>query len=393
MPEQRIDSFRELALHPWASQAEREFRALHDVSFDVAEGEFFGIVGQNGSGKSTLLKILASIYRADSGTIKIGGTLAPFIELGVGFNQELGARENNEINGVLMGLSRREARSRLDAVLDFAELREFEELKLKNYSSGMMVRLAFAIMVQAQADIMLIDEVLAVGDAAFAAKCMDVFHERKRNGQTVVLVTHDMATVQSLCDRAILLDHGELKHDGDAEEAAREYYRVNFATVATEHAAANAGVEGAVVPNINMRLEHAQLLDGAGEAIDNVEQGQTLSFDALFEARRELPNPEIWFHVMNDDQVIVFTVPGTVSGGPLTTGERVRMRGTIENRLLSGRYTLDCWIRDDAGATRELNVQVIRLADFRVYGTEVRQGLVNVQADIEVATEPSGRES
>jgi ABC-type polysaccharide/polyol phosphate transport system ATPase subunit len=334
------------------------------------------------------LKILASIYRADQGTIKIGGTLAPFIELGVGFNQELGARENNEINGVLMGLSRREARARLDAVLDFAELREFEELKLKNYSSGMMVRLAFAIMVQAQADIMLIDEVLAVGDAAFAAKCMDVFHERKRNGQTVVLVTHDMATVQSLCDRAILLDHGELKHDGDAEEAAREYYRVNFRAVATEHAAANAGVEGAVVPNINMRLEEARLLSPSGAVIDNVEQGEPLAFDCLFEARRALPNPEITFHVMNDDQVIVFTVPGTVTGGALALGDNVRMRGTIENRLLTGRYTLDCWIRDDAGATRELNVQVIRLADFRVYGTEVRQGLISVESEIKVSREP-----
>jgi hypothetical protein len=273
-------------------------------------------------------------------------------------------------------------------VLDFAELREFEELKLKNYSSGMMVRLAFAIMVQAQADIMLIDEVLAVGDAAFAAKCMDVFHERKRNGQTVVLVTHDMATVQSLCDRAILLDHGELKHDGDAEEAAREYYRVNFRAVATEHAAANAGVEGAVVPNINMRLEEARLLSPSGAVIDNVEQGEPLAFDCLFEARRALPNPEITFHVMNDDQVIVFTVPGTVTGGALALGDNVRMRGTIENRLLTGRYTLDCWIRDDAGATRELNVQVIRLADFRVYGTEVRQGLISVESEIKVSREP-----
>ena len=153
-----------------------------DVSFDVHKGEFFGIVGRNGSGKSTLLKILASIYRADAGRVRMAGRVAPFIELGVGFNPELTARENGILNGVLMGLTMREARRRLDSVIEFAELEEFVDLKLKNYSSGMMVRFAFSIMVQADADVMLIDEVLAVGDAAFAQKCMDVFHEKRRAG-------------------------------------------------------------------------------------------------------------------------------------------------------------------------------------------------------------------
>src|SRR5579862_9915627 len=148
---------------PWLRRVGyRELVALAGVSFDVHRGEFFGIVGRNGSGKSTLLKVLASIYRADSGQIRIAGRLAPFIELGVGFNPELTARENVALNGVMMGLGRRQARRGLDAVLEFAELNEFTDLKLKNYSSGMMVRLAFAVMVQADADIMLVDEVLAV---------------------------------------------------------------------------------------------------------------------------------------------------------------------------------------------------------------------------------------
>ena len=154
-------------------------RPSAEVSFDVHRGEFFGIVGRNGSGKSTLLKILASIYRADGGSIRMAGRVAPFIELGVGFNLELTARENVVLNGVMMGLSRREARRRLDAVLDFAELEEFVDLKLKNYSSGMLVRLAFSVMIQAEADILLIDEVLAVGDAAFQQKCRDVFAEMR----------------------------------------------------------------------------------------------------------------------------------------------------------------------------------------------------------------------
>jgi ABC-2 type transport system ATP-binding protein len=179
IPTHRITSLKERAVHPLARPEYRELQALRDVSFDVRKGEFFGIVGRNGSGKSTLLKILASIYRADSGTVRMDGMPAPFIELGVGFDPELTARENVVLNGVMMGLTPREARRRLDAVLDFAELREFVELKLKNYSSGMMVRLAFAVMTQADTDILLIDEVLAVGDAAFQQKCTDTFREMR----------------------------------------------------------------------------------------------------------------------------------------------------------------------------------------------------------------------
>src|SRR3954451_16880282 len=165
VPDQRIDSLKERLTRPLTRIPYRDLRALRDVSFEVHQGEFFGIVGRNGSGKSTLLKILASIYAADSGRVRMAGRLAPFIELGVGFNQDLTALENIELNGVMMGLPREEARRRRDAVLDFAELEEFSDMKLKNYSSGMLVRLAFSMMIQADADILLIDELLAVGDA------------------------------------------------------------------------------------------------------------------------------------------------------------------------------------------------------------------------------------
>ena len=390
VPEHRIDTFRERVVRPFTRVEYRELQALNDVSFDVRDGEFFGVVGQNGSGKSTLLKILASIYRADAGRIRIAGRLAPFIELGVGFNPELTARENNEINGVLMGLTRREARRRLDEVLDFAELREFVELKLKNYSSGMMVRLAFAIMVQADADIMLIDEVLAVGDAAFGQKCMDVFHERRRVGKTVVLVTHDMETVQSLCHRAMMLEDGQLRYIGDPEETAREYYRVNFAEVATEWARRNANEEITAVPNINTRLLESRLEDGRGNPVDNIEEGTPIAFDALLEARRELVAPLFGLHVMNDESVIIFTVHRSLPDGDanrLTPGARVRIRGRIENPLLPGRYTLDCWVRHDHDGG-EMNVQIVRLVEFLVYGIGSRQGLVSVQSDIQAIPEP-----
>ena len=227
IPTHRVDSIKERIVHPFAATTPR-LRALDGISFDIRQGEFFGIVGRNGSGKSTLLKLLASIYRADAGTIRMAGRLAPFIELGVGFNEDLTARENVLLNGVMMGLTPKETRDRLDAVIEFAELEEFVELKLKNYSSGMLVRLAFSVMLQADADVLLIDEVLAVGDAAFQQKCADAFHEMKAEGKTIVLVTHEMTTVEEYCHRAMLIDGGKIQHIGDPDEVGRDYLQLNF---------------------------------------------------------------------------------------------------------------------------------------------------------------------
>ncbi len=167
IPVHQVSTLKERVLHPFARAEHEELEVLRGVSFDVGAGEFFGIVGRNGSGKSTLLKCLAGIYRADRGTIRAAGRVAPFIELGVGFNPDLTARDNVLINAVMMGLSPRQARARFDAIVAFAELERFLDLKLKNYSSGMQVRLAFSTMVHTEADVLLIDEVLAVGDAAF----------------------------------------------------------------------------------------------------------------------------------------------------------------------------------------------------------------------------------
>src|SRR4051812_21441112 len=265
IPERRVDSLTERISHPLTRINHRELHALRGVSFDVHRGEFFGIVGRNGSGKSSLLKILASIYRPDSGRVRTAGVVAPFIELGVGFNPELTARENGVLNGVLMGLSLGEARRRLDAVLDFAELRDFVDLKLKNYSSGMMVRLAFSVMVQADADIMLIDEVLAVGDAAFSQKCLDVFRDKRRAGKTVVLVTHDMATVQGFCDRAMVLHDGEMQYVGDPEEAALRYFRLNFE-----------GTDDVAVHTDDVRLVDAWLAGEDGGRLTDLPHGAPL---------------------------------------------------------------------------------------------------------------------
>jgi ABC-2 type transport system ATP-binding protein len=388
IPEHRIDTLKERAAHPFRRVEYRRLDALKGVSFDVRRGEFFGIVGQNGSGKSTLLKVLASIYRTDAGTIRMAGRLAPFIELGVGFNMELTARENGVINGVLMGLSKREARRRLDAVLEFAELEDFAELKLKNYSSGMLVRLAFAVMVQADADIMLVDEVLAVGDMAFAQKCMDVFHEKRDAGKTIVLVTHDMGTVQSLCHRAMLLHAGEVQYIGDPEEVAMRYYRLNLAGGGGDRR----WDDKVAVPDINAGVVQARLENEAGEPVENVEQGEPIGLDLVIEAKRKLVAPVFVIQVMNEDSVVVFSLTRTLEEGSdrLSPGDRVRIAGQIENSLIPGRYFLDCWVRRPR-ERGDLAVQGLRLREFVVYGTGAREGIVSVRAEVEAVPEPAPR--
>lgn len=201
----------------------KEQKVLKGLDFTIKKGEFVGIVGRNGSGKSTLLKILAGIYYPEKGDIVINGNLVPFIELGVGFNPELTGRENVYMNGALLGFSNEEMDAMYDDIWEFAELKPFQDQKLKNYSSGMQVRLAFSIAIRARGDILLLDEVLAVGDAAFQQKCNDYFASLKDHNQTVILVTHSMDNVKKFCTRAILIDDGKIALDGSPEKVAEAY--------------------------------------------------------------------------------------------------------------------------------------------------------------------------
>lgn len=200
----------------------KDQQVLRGLDFEIKKGEFVGIVGRNGSGKSTLLKTLAGIYYPEKGSIVVDGTLVPFIELGVGFNPELTGRENVYLNGAMLGFSNIEMDRMYDEIWDFAELKDFQDQKLKNYSSGMQVRLAFSIAIRAQGDILLLDEVLAVGDAAFQKKCNDYFASLHGN-QTVILVTHSMENVRKFCDRAILIEEGKIKLDSDPKTVAEAY--------------------------------------------------------------------------------------------------------------------------------------------------------------------------
>jgi ABC-2 type transport system ATP-binding protein len=388
IPEHRIDSLKERVTHPFARGEYREQTVLRDISFEVHRGEFFGIVGRNGSGKSTLLKILSSIYRADAGRIRMAGRLAPFIELGVGFNPELTSRENVVLNGVMMGLGRREAQRRLDSVLDFAELRDFVDLKLKNYSSGMMVRLAFSVMVEADADIMLVDEVLAVGDASFAQKCMDVFHAKRRAGRTLVLVTHDMATVEGLCDRAMLLHDGELEHVGDPAETALRYFRVNFA--GTDDASGPDPSGG--VWDVNVNVVDAWLQDASGARVSHVEQRTPLGLEIVLQARRDLEAPIVGLHVLDalGATVFGFNLPlavGEDEPDRVPAGRRFRVSGTIENPLLPGRYFVHCYIARNR-TQGDYALHFVRLLDFVVFGTQGGPGNVLVAGDVKTTLEP-----
>jgi ABC-type polysaccharide/polyol phosphate transport system ATPase subunit len=368
IPTHRVDSLKERVVHPFAGREYRELHALDGVSFEIGQGEFFGIVGRNGSGKSTLLKLLASIYRADSGRIRIAGRLAPFIELGVGFNQELTARENVLLNGVMMGLTPKQVRERQDAVIDFAELHDFADLKLKNFSSGMLVRLAFSVMLQADADVLLIDEVLAVGDAAFQQKCTDAFHQMKAEGKTIVLVTHDMSAVEAYCHRAMLLADGKIQCLGKPAEVGNQYLKLNF-----EGGVGETGVGGGESDGV--KLLYCRLADEEGEEIFTLAERQPIRFRLAFELQRQASAVHLRFALANADDLGIFefgTLLTDEAGDDLTPHKPLIATVEVENRLAAGRFYLHCGIHSPAG----INLYVPRALTFVVFGAQETRGVI-----------------
>jgi len=223
IPHENRTYFKEYFLHPLRRRTYERNDALREVTFSVDEGEFFGIFGPNGSGKSTLLRILAGIYVPDSGRIRVKGLLSPFIELGVGFDLDLTARDNIRINTTLAGLTTRQLDAKFDEILEFAELGRFVDQQVKNYSSGMVMRLAFSIAIQIPFDILLLDEVLAVGDESFQQKCFQMFDRFKEQGKTIVLVTHQLDLMSRFCDRVLLIDNGVVLGTGAPEDVVDLY--------------------------------------------------------------------------------------------------------------------------------------------------------------------------
>jgi ABC-type polysaccharide/polyol phosphate transport system ATPase subunit len=228
IPHEKVSSVRGAVVNAFKKSSFEEFKALDDISFEVKKGEFFGIIGRNGSGKSTLLKILAGIYQADKGSVKIDGRISPFLELGIGFNPELSGRDNVYLNATVLGLTKKEIDKKFDDIVKFSELERFIDQKLKNYSSGMQVRLAFSVSIHANREILLMDEVLAVGDSNFQSKCLEEFSKYREMGRTVIIVTHDIGVVQRYCDRAMLVRNGKIVKIGNSDDVGNEYIHQNI---------------------------------------------------------------------------------------------------------------------------------------------------------------------
>jgi ABC-2 type transport system ATP-binding protein len=376
LPRHRVHTLKERAMHPFRRNEYEEQHVLRGVSFDIAQGEFFGIVGRNGSGKSTLLKCLAEIYKVDGGTMHIAGRLAPFIELGVGFNPELTARDNVVINAVMMGLTPRQARARFDDIIAFAELEPFVDQKLKNYSSGMQVRLAFSVMVQAEADVLLIDEVLAVGDAAFQQKCADVFYRLREQGTTIVLVTHEMSSVERFCHRAMLLHDGEIAAIGDPHEVARAYLSLNFRAPGPERAALGLGQRGARI--VDVWVEGPDGLRTTG-----VHHGDEFTIGVAVEALEPMESMSIGAWIENEEHLRVFATSTDKAGGlaPLAAGDHAHMRVRLHNALRTGHY----YIGVSAGRGGEELDALSPAADFVVASGDHIGGIVDFEHRVEVS--------
>ena len=364
LPHQQYSTLKERALHPFRSTTYDELHAVKDVSIEIAEGEFFGIVGRNGSGKSTLLKCVAGIYGVDKGRISIAGRLSPFIELGVGFNPDLNARDNVIINAIMLGLSRKQATERFDRVVAFAELEGFMDLRLKNYSSGMLVRLAFATAIQVEAEILLIDEVLAVGDAAFQQKCFEEFFRLKREGRTIVFVSHDMYSVERFCDRAMLMEHGNMVQIGDPRTIGRAYHELNFGQLAHDAPDESHSASGTAIAD-------AWFENDLGERITSAAQEDRMSM--CFEAHlgEDLVEPVFAVTLRTELGHTILVARSDQHGhssGSFKSGESVIARFALPNWLTPSRYLLTPSLAREGTGESALAL-VADMASVMVHGT------------------------
>lgn len=331
---------------------------LKNVSFNIYKGEFLGIVGRNGSGKSTLLKIISEIYRPTKGDVEVFGKLVPFIELGVGFNPELTGRENVYLNGALLGYSKHEVDERYDRIVQFAELEEFMDQKLKNYSSGMQVRLAFSVAIQADGDILVLDEVLAVGDEAFQRKCYSYFAQLKREKKTVVLVTHSMDSVQAFCDRAVLIDKDRDTETGTPITIAQIYRQLNDRDSVTVNAKKDGIKRAKGTRYVDMDIDH-ELTDGKHV------------FDITVSPRQAMDDPIVAFGIYREsgEQVYRWTSDEKAPAG-FDLKEQSNIRIEIDNILPVGKFTTTLFIRK---RDRSLDYAVFNDAvEFEVKGLAKR---------------------
>jgi ABC-type polysaccharide/polyol phosphate transport system ATPase subunit len=321
-----------------------EFWALDDVTFDVEEGTTFALVGENGSGKSTMLKCLAKILRPDRGSIEVQGKVSALLELGAGFHAELSGRENVFLNGSILGLSRKELEARFDDIVAFAGIERFIDMPVKNYSSGMYVRLGFSIAINVDPDVLLIDEVLAVGDEQFQRRCLERVADLRSQGKTIVVVTHSLNTVRNLCDAAVWLDHGKVRALGSAGEVADTY----LGEVHVDHEVED-DVEGSRWGSGDVRFTGFELLGPDGKPTEQVRTGDQVTFRLHFDAAKPVPSPVFGLGVYTLEGIQV-TGPNTREAGAMV--DRIEGSGHVDLRverllLLPGSYTISAACTDE----------------------------------------------
>ena len=370
LPHERYSTMKQHFVNIFKPKVVEKLKALDGVSFEVKKGEFFGIIGPNGSGKSTLLKILAQIYQPTAGKIEINGTLSPFIELGVGFNPELTARDNVFLNAAILGLSKKDTEERFDEIIKFAELEEFVDQKLKNFSSGMQVRLAFSIAVQAKADILLVDEVLAVGDAAFQQKCFEVFRKLKKEGKTLIFVSHALSTIEEFCDKCIFVFKGKINFYGSPTEAIYAYNKLNTEQEKGKLAEASSTNKTKSKPT---RIVQVKCLNAEGEegTIFKVGEDITVSFD--FENDQNIKPLNFGLALYREDGVYCYGI-NTIIDNYDTSNVTKTIRLKYKNlSLLPGAYYLVAAIFGKSGV--EMIDFNSKAAIFRLVGNQKDQGV------------------
>ena len=356
-------------------------KVLHGLDFKIKKGEFFGIVGRNGSGKSTLLKLLAGIYHPDKGSISVDGTLVPFIELGVGFNPELTGRENIFLNGALLGFSRKQMEEKYGKIVEFSELERFMDQKLKNYSSGMQVRLAFSIAIQAQGDILLLDEVLAVGDAAFQQKCFEYFGQLKQAKKTVVLVTHDMGAVERFCSRAMLIEKGSVIKIGTSIEVAQKYNKMFI-----DEAEKKEGQRSTSSLKSNgITLNEASVVQGEKRFV--IEPHSAFKINAKFTTERLIRNAVVGINVANSQGNIVFSA-NTREGSAFDLRKGLN-RATFsfkDNIYANDKYTINFAVVEGKDVEEKLLFQKLAVASFEIKSKSKRgAGLTSPLYDFKIS--------
>jgi lipopolysaccharide transport system ATP-binding protein len=375
LPHERRTTLTERVLGMLRPATYERFEALRGIDLTVERGDFVGIIGNNGSGKSTLLKIIAGLLVADAGAVHVEGTMCALLELGLGFSPELTVCENVELYGAILGYPRDQMSERIETAIQFAELGRFRDAKLKNLSTGMQVRLAFATALQAGSDILLLDEILAVGDAAFQSKCFDVFGELRQRGTTVLLVSHNLAHIRRFCDRAVLLDAGQVVAAGDPGGVIARY--LSGATPASSGPAQSPSVHAT-----RLHLREAWLENAAAQRLEGVQSGERPTVVLRFAATEDIETPVCGIAIRDDRGAYVYAVNTQWLGrrtGMMHAHDVIEVRVPFVAALRNGSYAVDAAVTDQTGGV--FHDWVHGALSFGVSGSLCQDGLVDLQAD------------